>query len=313
MRVTLIYNPNAGNGTLPTPGQLRALICEAGHKVRLQSIKDAGWAKVLKKKKADVIAIAGGDGTVGKVARRMVGRGVPIAVLPLGTANNIAKTLGIAGKQVTELIPGWEKARRMKFDAGCAAGPWGERHFIEGVGIGLFPRMLPEANKNKTMAHLSDPEVKVAYALQIMREQLDTSKAMTISAALDGKDISGKYLLFEAMNTTYIGPNLFLAPAAAHDSGLLDIVFVAEKDRKKLARYLAKWQAGKLWPPELGVARGKRLEIEWTGFPLHLDDKLWPKRGKPRPKPPSMIEIELERGALEFLVPKEPREKREKK
>jgi diacylglycerol kinase family enzyme len=304
MRVILIHNPNAGDGTQPTVGQLKALIREAGHKLRIQSIKEQGWGKSLKKK-VDLVAVAGGDGTVGKVARRLVGRGIPIAVLPLGTANNIAKTLGIAGMTVTQLIPGWASARRLKFDAGCATGPWGGRHFIEGVGFGLFTRMLPEIRKNKTMAHLSDAEVKVAYALQVLRDMLKDSKPMTVNAALDGRDISGKYLLFEAMNTSYIGPNLFLAPAVAHDTGLLDIAFVAEKDRKKLEKYLSTWQQGKMWPGELGVGRGKRLEVEWTGYPVHLDDRLWPKKGKPKPKSPAMIEIKLERAALEFLVPKE--------
>jgi hypothetical protein len=93
----------------------------------------------------------------------------------------------------------------------------------------------------------------------------------------------------------------------AHGAGLLDIVFVAEKDRKKLARFLSKWQEGKFWPPDLGVGRGRRLQFEWTGFPLHLDDRLWPDAGrKRRPRRPTTITIELEPAALEFLVPGEP-------
>jgi diacylglycerol kinase family enzyme len=163
------------------------------------------------------------------------------------------------------------------------------------------------------MAHLSDAEVKVAYALQILRDQLEASRAMQVNALLDGVDISGKYLLFEAMNTSYIGPNLFLAPAAAHDTGMLDVAFVAEKDRKKFAKYLATWQTGRMWPAEFGVGRGRRLELEWTGYPMHLDDKVWPKKGKPKPRSPALVEVELARGALEFLVPKEAREKRKPK
>ena len=169
--------------------------------------------------------------------------------------------------------------------------------------MGLFARAMPRIRGNKTMASLSDGDVKVAYALQLMREHLEQCKPMKLRASLDGKDISGEYLLFEAMNTRYIGPNLFLAPNLAHDGGLLDIVFVTEKDRNKLSKYLAKWQEGKLWPPALGVARGRRLEIEWTGFQLHIDDRVWPARGRTRPRPPAAISIELEPAALEFLVP----------
>jgi diacylglycerol kinase family enzyme len=40
LRVTLIHNPEAGDETRPTRGQLEALIKEAGHKVRYQSVKE---------------------------------------------------------------------------------------------------------------------------------------------------------------------------------------------------------------------------------------------------------------------------------
>ena len=305
MKVALIHNPNAGDDSGATAGQLEALIREAGHKVRLQSIKEKNWPDSAGKR-ADLVAVAGGDGTVGEVARKLVGKGIPIAVLPMGTANNISRTLGIVDKSVLELIPGWARAKRLHFDAGIATGPWGSSHFIEGIGMGLFARALPRIRGNKTMASLADGDVKLSYALQLMREHLENSRPMKLNATLDGKDISGKYLLFEAMNTRYIGPNLFLAPHVAPGAGLLDIVYVAERDRKKLARFLAKWQEGKFWPPDLGVGRGRRLELEWTGFPLHLDDKLWPVKGRKRPRPPATIGIELEPAALEFLVPEKP-------
>ena len=304
MKVTLIHNPNAGDATQPTTGQLRALIEEAGHKVRLQSPRENGWSKVLKKD-ADIVAVAGGDGTVGRVARRLIGRNVPIAVLPMGTANNISRTLRIAGATVTQLIPTWETARRVKFDAGCAIGPWGARYFIEGTGIGLFPRALPAIKKSKTMENLIDADVKVSYALQILREQLEKCPPMKLNARLDGKDISGKYVLLEAMNTRYIGPNLFLSPHLSHNNGLVDVVFVEEKHRRRLARYLATWQDGKLWPLGLGVGTGKRLQIEWTGFPVHIDDKFWHEKTRKKSQP-GEIEITIERGAVAFLVPRKP-------
>jgi diacylglycerol kinase (ATP) len=304
MKVTLVYNPTAGDESRPTPGQLAALIKEAGYGVRLQSTDEKGWSKVLRKK-APLVAVAGGDGTVGKVARRLVGGDVPIAVLPLGTANNIAKSLGILDVPLWQLIRGWKRAKATAFDAGIAAGPWGTRYFIEGVGLGLLAKTMPAMEDNKTLENLPMGEARVAYALQVLRDTLDESKPMKVNALLDGRDISGKYLLFEAMNKRFIGPNLFLAPHTSPGDGLLDIVFVGEKDRKKLARYLAKWQEGQAWPSGLGVGRGKHLEIEWTGFPVHLDDKVWPKNGRGRTRRPDMIDVELKRKALRFLVPRE--------
>jgi diacylglycerol kinase family enzyme len=305
MKVTLIYNPTAGDDSRPAAGQLAALIEEAGYRVRVQFTHEKDWSRALRKK-AGLVAVAGGDGTVGKVARRLIDTGIPIAVLPMGTANNISKSLGIGDRPIMQLIRGWKRARRTRFDAGVASGPWGCRNFIEGVGLGVLAKTMPAMRENKTMEHLPMGEARVAYALQCLRDTLEESTPMKIKAAIDGKDVSGKYLMFEAMNKRFIGPNLFLAPHTDPGDGMLDIVFVGEKDRRKLARYLAHWQEGKAWPSNLGVGRAKRVEIEWTGFPVHLDDKVWPRNGiRRRPGSPVTIEIELRRKALQFLIPRD--------
>jgi diacylglycerol kinase family enzyme len=92
VRITLIHNPDSGNAS--DADKLVKFLRDHGHEVRYQSAKEDGWKRALKKP-ADLVAVAGGDGTVAKVARRMVGRGVPIGVLPSGTATNIARTLGL--------------------------------------------------------------------------------------------------------------------------------------------------------------------------------------------------------------------------
>ena len=303
MKVTLIHNENAGDDDQPTLGQLEALIEEAGHDVRSQSIKKDGWSKVLRKR-ADLIAVAGGDGTVGKVARRMVGKGTPIAVLPLGTANNIARSIGVADRGAAQLIASWKDADEVDFDVGFASGPWGKRYFIESVGIGLFAQAMPWVERNKNMRNQSG-DVRIAYALQLMREHLNGAVPLHLSATLDGEDISGGYLLFEAMNTRYVGPNLFLAPDVEHGEGLLHVVCVTDEQRELLRTYLEGWQNGKMWPADLGVYTGKRLEVEWTGYPVHIDDKLWPDDDESPPSPPSAIKITVERAALQLLVPAE--------
>ena len=113
------------------------MIQSAGHKVKYQSSKEKDWKKALRKS-CDIIAVAGGDGTVGKVARRLVGSPTPIAILPVGTANNIGHALGLTGRALEPLILEWESARRINFDIGEAEGPWGSNYFVEGVGVGLF-------------------------------------------------------------------------------------------------------------------------------------------------------------------------------
>src|SRR5262245_33223083 len=122
VRVTLIHNPGAGLQGTGDARRLEKLLRRFGHDVRYHSSKEKGLRRVLKKD-ADLVAVAGGDGTVGRVTRRMVGRGTPVAVLPSGTANNIARSLGLLGRHFEDLVQGWEEARRVKLDVGVAAGP----------------------------------------------------------------------------------------------------------------------------------------------------------------------------------------------
>jgi len=305
MKATLIHNPSAGDDKRATIGQIEALLEEAGYKVRCQSSKDKGWHKALKKS-ADVVVVAAGDGTVSKVARRMIGRHVPIAVLPLGTANNISKTLGIADLPITQLIRSWKTAREVKFDAGHASGPWGERYFIEGIGAGLLTSSIPKVKRNKTMPALQEAGVKVTYAQQIFREHLEVSPSVPLEATLDGEDISGRYVVFEVLNMKYIGPNLFLAPEVEHNDGEFEVVLLAEKHRQRLHNHIKHWQEGKPRPPRFGSRHGSRLRIEWTGFPIHIDDKIWPRKPlKKTGRERETIHIEVEPKAVTFLVPKE--------
>jgi diacylglycerol kinase (ATP) len=56
---------------------------------------------------------------------------------------------------------------------------------------------------------------------------------------LDGQDVSGDYILLEALNIRYIGPNLDLVPRADNNDGFLDVVFVTKGQRTRLNKYLS--------------------------------------------------------------------------
>jgi len=304
MQVTLIHNPGAGtnDNQRPSRRELESMIREAGHGLRYQSVDVKDWASALAHH-ADLIAVAGGDGTVATVARRLVGRGIPIAILPIGTANNISQTLGIAGLAPSQLITSWSSARHVPHDAGVARGPWGERTFIEGVGAGLFTTSIPRIDSNETMAQLNDVDAKLGHTLQLLRDHLDECPPTRLRVKLDGEDASGEYILFETLLMKYIGPRLHLAPNAVFGDGLFDVVMISERDREALHEHLKTRQRGVLWPPEFKTVRAKHVEIEWTGFAVHLDDTVWPTNGDGTSEPAAPIELRAVRAAIDFVVP----------
>jgi diacylglycerol kinase (ATP) len=300
VRITLIHNPGAGKEAMDEC-DLKELLRRAGHKVRYQSAKEPGWKKALGKP-ADLIVVAGGDGTVGRVTRRMPGHDVPVALLPMGTANNIARSLGQLERPFEELIRGWENARRLVLDVGVAEGPWGERYFVEGVGAGVFADLLAgsDPKEAKKLKKVKNP---VEAGLRRLREQAERAEPVTICAELDGEDVSGEYLLFEALNLSYIGPNLFLTANAQPGDGRFELVMVTEAERSRLVYYLDHWQDDRDRLAILPSRSGSRLKVEWTGFPLHIDDKLQPK-AKIRPKRMAgMVEARIDGAAVRFLVP----------
>jgi diacylglycerol kinase family enzyme len=302
MQITLIHNPGAGSGgTRPDRKALERLMQDAGHKVFYQSAKDDDWHEALKQP-AELVVVAGGDGTVGRVARRLAGTGTAFTALPMGTANNISRSLGLIDHPIEAHPHHWEKARRMKLDVGLASGPWGEDHFLEAIGLGLFAWMMPMADESEKLATIHDPDEALSYALRMLRRRLEEHGTEYIKATLDGKDISGDYLLFEALNMPYVGPNLFLAPDAKPNDGLLDVVMVDEHHRAALLEALIAWHEGKEAQPQLPTLRGKHLRIEPVDNNVHLDDKIWRPGDYDRPARAD-IEVKVLPQAVEVLLP----------
>jgi diacylglycerol kinase family enzyme len=308
MRVTLMHNPTAGRGH-PTGDELKTLLRAAGHKVRYQSTKKKKYARALAAP-ADLIVVAGGDGAIRKIALELVGSDVPFAVLPLGTANNIAKSLGISGT-LAEIIASWQLARRCRLNVGQVRTPWGKTSFIEGMGCGLFTDVMAalDVREKSEPALFAQTDNPLGVAVRALHDALADYRAVELRATLDGADISGRYLMLEALNIRHVGPNLFLAPDADPSDGYLDFVLCTEDKRREVADYLAYRLEGKQAAPFLPVRKGKSLKLTWPGCPFRLDDKLWPskqhtgKKDKPQRAAPVEIEIRLRRKSLAVLLP----------
>src|SRR4029079_12739418 len=93
---------------------LRRAVTGAGHKL-VRVVERHHGADSLLDVPADLVVAAGAAGTGGAAARALAGRGVPLGVMPLGTANNVARSLGIDGAP-DEVAATWRTARRRPLD-----------------------------------------------------------------------------------------------------------------------------------------------------------------------------------------------------
>jgi diacylglycerol kinase family enzyme len=293
---TLLHNPKAGEGEY-TKKKLTSIIQSRGFRCSYSSTKRKGWEKI-ESADSDFIILAGGDGTVRKVAGKLLDKKLPIGLIPLGTANNIAKTLGITG-DARQIIESWQDKNVKKYDVGRIYGLKKADFFLEGFGYGLFPRLMKEMKKHEE--RLTDsPEQNLKLALEVLHDIILQSKARYCKITVDGADYSGKFLLAEVMNTQSIGPNLNLAPFADPGDGSFEVILISERQREEFAAYVHNKLHGVEQPPIFNILKAKNLEIYWEGRLLHVDDEII------QLKDPKEVRIKIQEGVLEFLVPHVP-------
>lgn len=306
MRLTVIHNPTSGDAELSAVA-LRSMLEDAGYQVRYASSKGA-WEKALQAP-ADLLVVAGGDGTVRKVLVEAAGTGVPVGILPVGTANNIAKSLGIVGA-TDRIVRGWRRGRPQPFDVGVASAAREDRRFVESFGGGLFARLIERGHVEAGPAGAYVGR-ETDRALNLFREILAAARPARWELELDGRDLSGSYLAVEALNTRFGGPNVPLAPGADTADGLLDVVLLRSRDRDRMLEYVARrleLGAGSL--PDLPVHRGRWLRVvPPREVELHLDDEGWEgpagpagSRGARPARVRRMVDVLLRPGAAQVVT-----------
>jgi diacylglycerol kinase family enzyme len=194
-----------------------------------------------------------------------------MAILPLGTANNIAVSLGARGP-IESLARLWHEARPLPVDLGIARGSWGTQHFIEGIGGGLVPAAIASMTARPAPAGEPAPW-RLTRALRRYSELLASLRPAPWTLTIDGRPASGDYLLVEVMNMRSVGPNLALAAGADPSDGALDVVTIGEEARDVLARGLEALRDGRDVEMALPVQRARSVDI---GCPcdIHIDDQL---------------------------------------
>lgn len=303
MHVTLMHNPKAGSGK-PSAEELLEALKKAGYETTYQSTKEDDFEDALNVN-TEMILVAGGDGTIGKVAKKVVGKNIPLTFLPIGTANNIAKTFNLIGSPLT-LISQMKSFRKCKFNVGIAKGPWGEKRFIEAVGFGIFPKMMKDYEKIKDGGISKEQEVK--EALKYLKDIVKDAPAYPCKIIVDGEEFKGDYLLVEVLNIKTMGPNLPLASEANPGDNFFEVVMITAGEREAFEEYLESYINEDTPAIDLTIRKGSHIQIYWHKFSLHIDDDIWPENEENFPLKknldiPIIIDLSLEEEKLELYVP----------
>jgi diacylglycerol kinase family enzyme len=308
VRITLVYNPAAGDEQHDGDDLLEELV-SAGYDARLVAGKKKLERKLEKvlEDPGELVVVAAGDGGVRRVALALAGRAIPMAILPTGTANNIAKSLGVSGA-VSELVAGWPRANRRKLRIGIVSAAGGAMRFVESTGIGLFAELITRGREeaHENAAGLTGNPIDRALGLlqRIVSDRAPEFRRLV----LDGTDLSAEYLMVEAMNLPLAGPNVQLAPGADLGDDLLDLVTVSVRERRVVEEYLRARLAGEAAPLELPIRRCRRIQLGAALDELHVDDGAWEAEEdgattRAGEAPTGAVTIALGARSVEVLVP----------
>jgi diacylglycerol kinase (ATP) len=287
-KVLLLHNPSAGASHPNAEELLKAVHRSVRVKASYFSTKSTAWKNALSKR-WDAVILAGGDGTVGKMVRWLNYRKTPIAILPLGTANNIARSLGIEG-DVESLLSRLPTASIRTLDVGSAKGPWGERMFLEAVGVGSIAEGVSS----------SGPRPPTPIRLDMAREDLHAlvkeAESELFELIVDGRKFAGEFLFVEILNLSFTGPALPLAFHASPDDGLFDVAFLEARNRKTMLHWLG--ENPEYVPPPLTVVQGEKVKMTWQGGHLRIDSCVFLP-----PKKPAKVSVALKKHSLRVLIP----------
>lgn len=290
----VVFNASAGRGGAARLEALTGALRAAGLEFEMLAAESGGSGGALAdealSRSPEWVAVAGGDGTVGPVAARMLGGRVPLGVIPMGTYNNFARSLGIPTdlRAAAQVIAG---GRRRCISVGELNG----LPFFESVGVGfdaaLF-RLRREARHGAPRRMWA--ALRRAFWNRRRRLVLELDRAVDEAVREAGASLSsgrrwqgtGRVLPVRAhmvtvSNGPFYGMNFTVAPDQRLDDGLLTVTVFPHDSKAQLAWHFLSISFGRrACAPRTVVLRVERLRI--TGprpVATHLDGRLhecWP-------------------------------------
>ncbi|MGE0159738.1 MAG: diacylglycerol kinase family protein [Gemmatimonadales bacterium] len=262
MRLIVVCNARSGSRAWPEEA-VQARLEAVGHDpVMVPSTAD--WRMALDEP-ADALVAAGGDGTVRELAQALIGSEKRLAIIPLGTANNIARAFGYApGSDPFLRVEHWGatertlRIERVRYDDGV-------HPFLEVAGVGPFARLLRGDAESERRPL---PLASLMAARHRLVHGVLQGPVLDAQIALDGRTLEGRFVMVACLRTPSFGPALCLAPDQLADGDEMTIVGVRNDQREPFAWWLATGE-GDVSSFRLGA--GRIVEVTSDG-PFHADD-----------------------------------------
>lgn len=271
-RALAILNPASGQDDADASERaMRAALDERGVAVDLRRTEGLGdaerWAAKAAEDGFDLIVVAGGDGTVATVlgATAESGEPLPVAIVPLGTGNGMARALGIP-LSVEEALASVLDGEVVAHDV-AVVEPYGQRCAMF-LGAGYDAEVNADADRGSKSRH------GILAYLWAGVARLANRRNHAVVLTLDGETRrlrAHTVSVFDAGSFAYAGVSL--GPEARSDDGLLDVTVMRRPGALDTLVDLVRMTIGRSLAPAARQAREVRIEAD-PPLPVHADGEV---------------------------------------
>jgi YegS/Rv2252/BmrU family lipid kinase len=253
LRVLAIYNPTAGRRRRRKLDAVIDALTRSGAEVTLWATTGRGDAERLAREASaagfDRLVVAGGDGTINEAINGLVDRNLPLAIVPLGTANVLAAELDLpsdAAALADTVISG--ATRRV------AIGRVNGRAFTMMAGVGFDAYVVTHVS-----LRLKRAVGKLAYVIETLR-QLLRYRPLMYDVIVDGRPYRASSAI--VANGRFYGGRFVCAPEARLESGDFQVCLFGHAGRWHVIRYALALLTGRLHHlSDITIVPARKVEI----------------------------------------------------
>ncbi len=270
-RIAVLVNPAAGAGLVArrTRDVLVGLASRGDTLVVIEGESPVAARRLLARAVGgglDAVVAVGGDGTVHTALQTVAGTSTPLGIVPLGTGNDAAVTVGVGRASIPEAVAIVLTGRARHFDVGRVRTAGGAvEYFLCVLSTGFDSAVNERANT------MSWPPGTGRY-LRAVVAQLRCFTPISYRATFDGEAMAAGAMLVSVGNGPRFGGGMQVCAGADLHDGLLDVVWVGPMSRRRLLAVLPKVYSGRhLADPAVDLRRVRELTLSAPGQVAYAD------------------------------------------
>ncbi len=263
VKAKLVFNPSSGNQAqsaqqlMDILRYLQAIDIQSEVVLVTPEMRLSNLARNAARAGEKMFIVSGGDGTIENVALGLVGTGTTLGIIPTGTRNNLALSLGVPSNDIPKAVALLRDGRRLKIDVGQMRSRTASRFFLEAGAIGLASALFPAADdiQHGDLGKIAEfVATFVSHSPSEIHLRLDRGR---------GEVVTHAHMVLIA-NMPYMGANFSIGPDISYEDRQLDVFVYANLSKLDLIGKAIQLTAG---TPDPNVLHYRARKIAITTDP----------------------------------------------